>query len=94
MERKVTAIMAEEVAVRTAKSIGAALEIVSKIYDIPLDRLLKDTADIECKFCIGVNKGPKRCLRDPEPNGYCKVHRNQVPMVAPKSIVRVKAPWE
>jgi hypothetical protein len=94
MEQQILTIIDEEVTRRVALRMALGLEVISKNYDIPLERLIKDTAGLEDSFCKGVLKSHKRCLKNPQPNGYCKFHQCQVPPPAPKAAERVKAPWE
>lgn len=81
MERQITELIEEEVNRRVALRVGKSLEVISKLYDIPLSRLVQDTADIEVRFCQGLLKSKKRCLKEPQHNGYCLFHQKQVPVV-------------
>jgi len=94
MEQQILQILDQEVTRRVALGMALGLEVISKNYDIPLERLIKDTAGLDKTFCMGILKSHKRCLKNPQPNGYCKFHQCQVPPPAPKVIERVKAPWE
>ena len=94
MEQQILTIIEEEVTRRTALRMALGLEVISKNYDIPLERLIKDTAGLEDAFCRGILKSHKRCLKNPQTNGYCKFHQSQVPPPDPKVFERVKAPWE
>lgn len=94
MEQQILTLIEEEVTRRVGLRMALALEVVSKTYDIPLERLIKDTAGLEDAFCRGILKSHKRCLKNPQSNGYCKFHQCQAPPPAPKVIERVKAPWE
>lgn len=94
VEKRISDMIEAEVSVRVAKAIGAALARVGKRYDISLSQLLKDTSGYTCTFCNGANKGGTRCLKPPQPNGYCKFHTSQAPSIPVPSQERVKAPWE
>jgi Family of unknown function (DUF5763) len=94
MEQQILTIIEEEVTRRTALRMALGLEVISKNYDIPLERLIKDTAGLENKFCRGILKSHERCLKKPKENGFCGFHQCQVPPPAPKIVERVKAPWE
>ena len=94
MEQQILTIIEDEVTRRVALRMALGLEVISKNYDIPLERLIKDTAGLEDSFCKGILKSHKRCLKNPQSNGYCKFHQCQVPPPAPKPAERVKAPWE
>jgi hypothetical protein len=94
MEQQILTILDQEVTRRVALGMALGLEVISKNYDIPLERLIKDTAGLDKTFCMGILKSHKRCLKNPQPNGYCKFHQCQVPPPAPKATERVKAPWE
>jgi hypothetical protein len=94
MEQQILTIIEDEVTRRVALRMALGLEVISKNYDIPLERLIKDTAGLEDSFCKGILKSHKRCLKNPQSNGYCKFHQCQIPPPAPKLAERVKAPWE
>jgi hypothetical protein len=95
MEQQILQLIEEEVSRRTALHVFASLKIVSKIYELPIEQLVKDTADVKCSFCKGILKSKKRCLKQPSENGYCGFHQSQVPAPPPsKPRDRVKAPWE
>ena len=95
MEQQILQLVEEEVARRTAGNVFAALQIVSKIYDLPIEQLVKDTSAVKCSFCKGLLLSKKPCLKTPKENGYCGFHQNQAPPPPPpKTVKRVKAPWE
>jgi hypothetical protein len=94
MESQILELIEEEVTRRVNLRLNGALEVVAKTYDIPLERLMKDAANVEVAFCKGVLKSKKRCLKTPCANGYCKFHEKQMPVLQHPSIERVKAPWE
>jgi hypothetical protein len=94
MEKQILELIEEEVDRRVGLKMSNSLGVISKKYDIPIEQLVKDTADITTHFCQGILKSKKRCLKLPQPNGYCKFHQGQVPQELPKIIERVKAPWE
>lgn len=94
MEQQILQLIEEEVSRRVGMKISKVLQVISKTYDLPIDQLIKDTANIECIFCKGILKSKKRCLKEPRDNGYCGFHQSQVPPPQPKLGPRVKAPWE
>lgn len=94
MESQILELIEEEVTRRVNLRLIGALEVVAKTYDIPLERLMKDAANVEVAFCKGVLKNKKRCLKTPCPNGYCKFHQKQIPPPPTGHMERVKAPWE
>lgn len=94
MESQILELIEEEVTRRVNLRLIGALEVVSKAYEIPLERLMKDAANVEVAFCKGILKSKKRCLKTPCPSGYCKFHQKQIPPPPPQNIERVKAPWE
>ena len=94
MEQQILQLIEEEVARRTALQVFASLKIISKIYELPIEQLVKDTSGLECSFCKGILQSKKRCLKQPKENGYCGFHQSQVPLPPPKPTQRVKAPWE
>lgn len=94
MEQQILQLIEEEVSRRVGLQMSEALKIISKIYELPIEQLAKDTACLECMFCKGILKSKKRCLKQPKENGYCGFHQSQVPPPAPRLVERVKAPWE
>lgn len=94
MEQQILQLIEEEVSRRVGLQISETLKVISKAYDLPIDQLVKDTANIKCSFCKGILKSKKRCLKEPKENGYCGFHQSQVPPPPPKHVERVKAPWE
>ena len=94
MERQILDLIEEEVSRRVSLALVQQAEQISKMYDIPLERLMKDSSKIECTFCKGILKSKKRCMKQPKENGYCGFHQCQVPPPPPRIIERVKAPWE
>jgi hypothetical protein len=94
MEKQILELIEEEVVRRVGLRMTAALDVIAKTYDIPIERLVKDTAGIECNFCRGILKSRKRCLKQPQTNGFCKFHQSQVPAPQPVTGERVPAPWE
>jgi hypothetical protein len=94
MEQQILQLIEDEVSLRVGLRISEALKIISKIYELPIEQLVKDTAGIECSFCKGILASKKRCLKQPKENGYCGFHQSQVPDPQPKLGQRVKAPWE
>ena len=63
MESQILELIEEEVTRRVNLRLNGALEVVAKTYDIPLERLMKDAANVEVAFCKGVLKSKKRCLK-------------------------------
>jgi hypothetical protein len=94
MEQQILDLIEEEVSRRVNLVIVKQLEHMSKTYDIPMERLMKDSSKIECTFCMGILKSKKRCMKQPKENGYCGFHQSQVPPPILKPLERVKAPWE
>lgn len=93
MEAQILNLIEEEVKRRVAVRLSKSLEVVSALYKIPLSQLIKDTAHVDVSFCHGINKSGKRCLKEPQGNGYCKFHAAQAPVVkvpAPNSTTLVQ----
>jgi hypothetical protein len=87
----------DEVARRVNLRSRAVLEEVSRLYEIPIERLIKDTVRVEGNFCKGINKAKQRCLKKPQENGYCGFHQKQCPHYKPpekKEEEEVAAPWD
>jgi Family of unknown function (DUF5763) len=97
MENEILNLIEEEIRRRVQLQITTILEVVSRLYEIPLERLVKDTSGIECKFCKGILRSKKRCLKEPRENGYCGFHQKQAPGFKPETERPPdieKAPWE
>lgn len=98
LETQVLDLIEEEVTRRTNLRSRAMLERVSKLYEIPIERLIKDTAGLEGAFCKGILKSKQRCLKKPKENGYCGFHKCQAPGykpdAPPQELERVPAPWD
>jgi len=97
MEQQILELIRSEVAHQKQLEIRAVLDRISNLYDIPIDRLIKDTLGIETNFCRGILKSHQRCLKNPQENGYCKFHQKQAPVFQqPKPVVVAEppAPWE
>ena len=94
MEQKILELIEEEVSRRVSLALVQQAEFFSKTYDVPIERLMKDSLKISCTFCKGLLKSKKRCMKQPKENGYCGFHQSQVPPPPPRMIERVKAPWE
>jgi hypothetical protein len=97
MEKQILDLIEEEVRRRVQLELSSTLAVVSRLYEIPIERLIKDTAGIECAFCKGILRSKKRCLKIPKENGYCGFHQGQAPRVnAPPEPVEEpgQAPWE
>ena len=54
LEEDILRLIEEEVTRRTNLRSRAILEVVSRLYEIPIERLIKDTAGIEKRFWIGI----------------------------------------
>ena len=92
MEAQILNLIEEEVKRRVAVRLSKSLEVISGLYKIPLSQLIKDTAHVDVSFCHGINKSGKRCLKEPQSNGYCKFHSSQAPVVkvpAPRAEIPV-----
>jgi hypothetical protein len=97
LEKQVLDLIEEEVTRRTNLRTRAVLDRVSKLYEIPIERLIKDTSGIEGKFCKGILRSKERCLKKPKENGYCGFHQCQSPGYKPETPQepeRVPAPWD
>lgn len=94
MEHQILELIEDEVNRRVGLKMSAAASVISRKYDIPIEQLNKDMSEISIYFCKGILKSKKRCLKNPQCNGYCKFHQSQVPPEPSKIIERVKAPWE
>lgn len=98
MEKQILELIEEEVRRRVQLELVNTLAVVSRLYEIPIERLIKDTAGIECTFCKGILRSKKRCLKMPKDNGYCGFHRDQAPgstsVESPVHIEIDQAPWE
>lgn len=93
MEKKILDLIEDEVAHRVQLKLATALSAVSQLYEIPLERLIKDTSGLETRFCRGILKTGKRCLKNPKDNGYCKFHKKQTPDL-PVVEDEGPAPWD
>lgn len=98
MEQQILELIDEEVRRRVQLELSNALTIVSRLYEIPVERLVKDTSGIECNFCKGILRSKKRCLKIPKENGYCGFHQKQAPghreAPPPSPEEGGRAPWE
>jgi hypothetical protein len=98
MEKQILELIEEEVTRRVQLKLGDALGVVSRLYEIPMERLVKDTASLECTFCKGLLRSNKRCLKTPKENGYCGFHQKQAPVQkrAPEPVQEAEPPppWE
>ena len=97
MEKQILELIETEVTRRVQLRMATALEVVSALYEIPLERLIKDTVHLDTTVCRGILKSGRRCLKTPLPNGYCKFHKKQAP-AQPGSDApppeEPKAPWD
>lgn len=97
LECQILQLIEEEVTIRTNLRSRAILEVVSRLYEIPIERLIKDTASIETDFCKGILRSKQRCLKKPRENGYCGFHQCQAPNQEKDTEpvpVEEKAPWD
>jgi Family of unknown function (DUF5763) len=96
MEKQILELIEEEVCRRTQLKLANVLTNVSRLYEIPMERLVKDTAGFEPKFCKGILRNGQRCLKKPFENGYCKFHRKQAPEHPAQSPPQppTEAPWD
>jgi hypothetical protein len=78
---QIAKLIEEEVQRRVAFGWTARLEIISKLYDIPVEQLIRDTSQCQDKFCKGVLKCGRCCTKNPQSNGYCGFHQNQAPLL-------------
>ena len=88
----------DEVTRRVNLRSRAVLEEVSRLYEIPIERLIKDTVRVEDNFCKGILRSKQRCLKKPKENGYCGFHQCQCPEYKPpvteKKEEEAPAPWD
>ena len=91
MERQILALIEDEVSRRTQLKLNEILGHVSRLYDIPMERLVKDTAGFEPRFCMGVLGTGQRCLKKPKENGFCKFHSKKAP---PEPVTDEEPMWE
>jgi hypothetical protein len=86
----------DEVTRRVNLRSRAILEEVSRLYEIPIERLIKDTVRVEGNFCKGILKSKQRCLKKPKENGYCGFHQCQAPHYKTDKPpeTREEAPWD
>lgn len=97
MESQILALIREEVAHQVALQLECKLERISHLYDIPIERLIKDTNGVEANFCKGILKNRTRCLKKPFDNGYCGFHQKQNPnyqVPEEKKEEETSAPWD
>lgn len=98
MEKRILELIEEEVTRRVQLQLSDALGVVSRLYEIPMERLVKDTAGLECTFCKGLLRSKKRCLKVPKENGYCGFHQKQAPtqkqIQEPVQEAEPPPPWE
>jgi hypothetical protein len=99
LQHQILQLIEEEVERRTSLKTRAVLDIVARLYDIPIERLIKDTLSVDCNFCRGILKSKQRCLKKPKDNGYCGFHQCQSPQGKQQAQVQVqeteeKAPWD
>jgi hypothetical protein len=98
MEKRILELIEEEVARRVQLQLADALSVISRLYEIPMERLVKDTVGLECTFCKGLLRSNKRCLKVPRENGYCGFHQKQAPVQkqVPEPVQEAEPPppWE
>jgi hypothetical protein len=95
MEQQILELIEEEVNRRVALRVNKSLEIISKMYEIPMEQLVRDVSNVEIRFCQGTLKSKKRCLKEPQANGYCKFHQCQVPVMKTQTVAssNVQVVW-
>lgn len=74
MEKQILELIQEEIRRRVQQQLAVALDRISRLYDIPIERLVKDTSNLDPKTCRGVLASGARCLKTPGENGFCKFH--------------------
>ena len=97
-QQQILQTIEDEVERRVNLKSRAVLEEVSRLYEIPIERLIKDTVRVEGNCCKGILKSKQRCLKKPQENGYCKFHQKQCPHSKPpekkEEDEEVAAPWD
>ena len=93
MEQRIIEIVRNEIARQRELENRVFLAKISNFYDIPLERLIKDSG-IEFHFCKGINKSHEQCLKKPKENGYCGFHQKQAPGYKPPVTEKPSAPWD
>ena len=93
-QQQILQTIEDEVERRVNLKSRAVLEEVSRLYEIPIERLIKDTVRVEGNCCKGILKSKHRCLKKPQENGYCKFHQKQCPGYKPPEKVEEAAPWD
>lgn len=94
MEQRITEFISSEIKALAQLETRDSLAIVSRLYDIPLERLVKDTMRVNPAACKGILKTKERCLKKPRENGYCGFHQKQAPGYTPPEKEHPSAPWE
>lgn len=98
MEKQILDLIEDEVTRRVQLRMTTALEVISHLYEIPTDRLIKDTVHLDTSVCKGILKSGRRCLKTPLPNGFCKFHKKQCPEPPvdqePPVEEEMQAPWD
>jgi hypothetical protein len=94
MDQQIMEMIEDEVNRRVAVRLNKSLSVISTLYQIPLDRLISDTADVECRFCKGQLKSKARCLKEPKANGYCNFHQKQAPQTPVIQSKPVEVSWD
>lgn len=94
MEQQILQLIEEEVTRRVQLRMAHALEVISRLYEIPTERLIRDTVDLDPTVCRGILKSGRRCLKTPLENGYCKFHKKQIQEKPPPPAEIIQAPWE
>lgn len=92
MEGQIIELIEEEVNRRVALRVNKSLEVISKLYEIPLEQLTRDVAGVEVRFCQGMLLNKKRCLKEPQANGYCKFHQKQIPVLKTHTVATSNTP--
>jgi hypothetical protein len=90
MEEQIQLLIEKEIERRVDLKVTQVLGVISKTYDVSLQRLLKDASSVDPvaavevsgrKQCLGLIATGHRCNRFGGVNGYCKIHQSQAPVV-------------
>lgn len=85
MEAQITKMIEDEVQRRLEERLTKVLEHISKIYDVSMKQLLKDTSTLKVAdtTCMGMTNKGSRCRLKQNQHGYCKIHQSQRPIHRP-----------
>jgi hypothetical protein len=82
MDARILELIEQEVDKRVQERLERVLEHISKTYGIGTSQLLRETATVtKPKRCMGQTAKKVQCMRSCMPNGYCKSHQNQKPVI-------------